>query len=192
MALSDGQRRPGSFQQAAYGDMLACLQEAKAVAAVQSELEAFRSEMQRGSNSQRQTGRAAIAAAVQRAERFVDRTLRLNNLSTLSAYVLGQGPLPVSRSFQVRRCRLPDCPIRMPECQVSLHGERGTALPMQNCLSCLCWSRAACRGLFAFLESASSHCKGACCDSICSLDGQVLAFSSSALCIICCECSCIS
>ncbi len=81
-----------------------CMQEAKAVAAVSSELESFQAEMQQASLSQRQVGQAAVAAAVQRAQRFVDRTLRLSNLSTLSAYVLGQGPLPVSKSFQV--CRL--------------------------------------------------------------------------------------
>ncbi|KAL3157911.1 hypothetical protein ABBQ32_012318 [Trebouxia sp. C0010 RCD-2024] len=75
-------------------------QEAKAVAAVQSELETFQAEMQQASLSQRQVGQAAVDAAVQRAQRFVDRTLRLTNLSTLSAYVIGQGPLPVSRSFQ--------------------------------------------------------------------------------------------
>lgn len=57
--------------------------------------------MQQASLSQRQVGQAAVAAAVQRAQRFVDRTLRLSNLSTLSAYVFGQGPLPVSKSFQV-------------------------------------------------------------------------------------------
>ncbi|DBB09704.1 TPA: hypothetical protein ACH3X3_001344 [Trebouxia sp. C0006] len=74
--------------------------EAKAVAAVSSELESFQAEMQQASLSQRQVGQAAVAAAVQRAQRFVDRTLRLSNLSTLSAYVLGQGPLPVSKSFQ--------------------------------------------------------------------------------------------
>ena len=77
------------------------LQEAKAVAAVQTELETFQAEMQRGSLSQRQVGQKAVNAAVQRAQRFVDRTLRLSNLNTLSAYVLGQGPLPVSKSFQV-------------------------------------------------------------------------------------------
>lgn len=76
------------------------VQEAKAVAAVQSELETFQAEMQQASLSQRQVGQAAVDAAVQRAQRFVDRTLRLTNLSTLSAYVIGQGPLPVSRSFQ--------------------------------------------------------------------------------------------
>lgn len=76
------------------------VQEAKAVAAVQSELETFQAEMQQASLSQRQMGQAAVDAAVQRAQRFVDRTLRLTNLSTLSAYVIGQGPLPVSRSFQ--------------------------------------------------------------------------------------------
>lgn len=75
-------------------------QEAKAVAGVSSELESFQAEMQQASLSQRQVGQAAVAAAVQRAQRFVDRTLRLSNLSTLSAYVLGQGPLPVSKSFQ--------------------------------------------------------------------------------------------
>lgn len=77
------------------------MQEAKAVAAVSSELESFQAEMQQASLSQRQVGQAAVAAAVQRAQRFVDRTLRLSNLSTLSAYVFGQGPLPVSKSFQV-------------------------------------------------------------------------------------------
>lgn len=79
------------------------MQEAKAVAAVSSELESFQAEMQQASLSQRRVGQAAVAAAVQRAQRFVDRTLRLSNLSTLSAYVLGQGPLPVSKSFQVCR-----------------------------------------------------------------------------------------
>ena len=77
------------------------MQEAKAVASVQSELENFQSEMQKASFSQRQKGQAAVSGAVQRAQRFVDRTLRLNNFSTLSAYVFGQGPLPVSKSFQV-------------------------------------------------------------------------------------------
>ena len=76
------------------------VQEARAVAAVQTELESFQAEMQQASLSQRQVGRAAVDAAVQRAQRFVDRTLRLTNFSTLSAYVLGQGPLPVSKSFQ--------------------------------------------------------------------------------------------
>ena len=71
------------------------------MAAVKAELDTFQSEMQQSSQSQRQTGKAAVQAAVQRAQRFVDRTLRLSNLSTLSAYVFGQGPLPVSRSFQV-------------------------------------------------------------------------------------------
>ena len=86
---------------------VSCMQEAKAVAAVSSELESFQAEMQQASLSQRQVGQAAVAAAVQRAQRFVDRTLRLSNLSTLSAYVLGQGPLPVSKSFQVcRSCLL--------------------------------------------------------------------------------------
>ena len=80
------------------------VQEAKAVAAVQPELEVFQAEMQQASLSQRQVGQAAVAAAVQRAQRFVDRTLRLSNLSTLSAYVFGQGPLPVSKSFQVEGC----------------------------------------------------------------------------------------
>ena len=78
----------------------AAVQEVKAVEAVQSELETFQAEMQQASLSQRQVGQAAVDAAVQRAQRFVDRTLRLTNLSTLSAYVLGNGPLPVSRSFQ--------------------------------------------------------------------------------------------
>ena len=77
------------------------MQEAKAVADVESELETFQAEMQRGSLSQRQAGQTAVNAAVQRAQRFVDKTLRLSNLNTLSAYVLGQGPLPVSKSFQV-------------------------------------------------------------------------------------------
>lgn len=74
------------------------------MAAVQPELEVFQAEMQQASLSQRQVGQAAVAAAVQRAQRFVDRTLRLSNLSTLSAYVFGQGPLPVSKSFQVEKC----------------------------------------------------------------------------------------
>lgn len=78
----------------------AFVQEAKAVEAVQSELETFQAEMQQASMSQRQVGQAAVDAAVQRAQRFVDRTLRLTNVNTLSAYVLGSGPLPVSRSFQ--------------------------------------------------------------------------------------------
>ena len=77
------------------------LQEATALAAVQSQLETFRSEMQQGSLSHRQAGQLAVRSAVQRAERFVDRTLRLSNFSSLSAYLIGQGPLPVSRSFQV-------------------------------------------------------------------------------------------
>lgn len=110
------------------------VQESLALAAVKSELDTFQSEMQQASQSQRQSGKAAVAAAVQRAQRFVDRTLRLSNLSTLSAYIFGQGPLPVSRSFQVspgplmsalprHHCQLLNlckaCHLYLPACQAS-------------------------------------------------------------------------
>lgn len=80
------------------------VQEATALVGMQDQLETFQSEMQQRSLSQRQAGQAAVNSAVQRAMRFVDRTLRISNITTLSAYLLGQGPLPVSRSFQVATC----------------------------------------------------------------------------------------
>ena len=77
--------------------------ELAALGAVRAQLKRFGDDMRRDAAAQRAAARDVVAAAVQRAERFVDRTLQLSNLGAAAAYVFG-GPggaagLPVARGF---------------------------------------------------------------------------------------------
>lgn len=81
-------------------DIKSATSEVRAVQAVRIQLEGFRADMEKDSAAQRRAAGDLVGQAVQRCERFVDRTLQLSNVSGLSAYLVGPGPgslLPVAR-----------------------------------------------------------------------------------------------
>ena len=60
----------------------------------------FRQDMQQDSTVQAGAAKRTITAAAKRAGQFVDRTLQLSNLRTLSAYLLGSGTPPAAEKFE--------------------------------------------------------------------------------------------
>ena len=60
----------------------------------------FRRDMQQDSTVQAGAAKRTVTAAAKRAGQFVDRTLQLSNLRTLSAYLLGSGTPPVAEKFE--------------------------------------------------------------------------------------------
>jgi hypothetical protein len=80
-------------------------QELAALMQVRNQLLRFSREVERDSEAQRQACGKAMGGVVQRAEKFVDRTLQLSNVAALSTYLLGPGgkggqaSLPVAQTW---------------------------------------------------------------------------------------------
>jgi hypothetical protein len=84
-------------------ELAAAEAEIAALAAVRAQLQRFKDDMRKDGAAQRGAVKDLVAAAVGRADKFVDGTLQLSNLGAVGQYVFG-GPggaagLPVARGF---------------------------------------------------------------------------------------------